>query len=301
MRLQQGALQIRSNISVARTTLELWERVKDNGDAEYQIQAASDSAFAEEFSPDVILEEVCFTYPKSEKATLKNINLTVRPGEMIAIVGSSGAGKTTLADVILGVISPTSGQVKLSGFNPQIAIKRFKGSISYVPQDVLIVDGSIRENVGLGFSQDEINDEDVWSALKSAQLEEFVKNLPLGIRHQIGERGANLSGGQRQRLGLARGLYTKPKLLVLDEATSALDGATEANVTETLRNLRGKITLFVIAHRLTTIRDSERIIYLEKGKIRAEGNFTQIQNLVPDFAPEMFGSSTSETEAEAGS
>jgi ABC-type multidrug transport system fused ATPase/permease subunit len=122
--------------------------------------------------------------------------------------------------------------------------------------------------------------------LKLAQLEEFVNNLPLGINHVIGERGANLSGGQRQRLGLARGLYTKPELLVLDEATSALDGTTEANITEMLRNLRGKITLFVIAHRLTTIRDSERIIYLEDGTIAAEGNFAFIQKIVPNFAPD---------------
>ena len=133
-------------------------------------------------------------------------------------------------------------------------ISKYAGQISYVPQDVLIADGNVRSNVALGFPIESVNDELVWAALRAAQLEQFVKNLPEGLDHVIGERGTNLSGGQRQRLGLARGLFTQPKILVLDEATSALDGKTESSITEMLLGLRGSITLIVIAHRLSTIQ-----------------------------------------------
>lgn len=286
LRLQQGAIQIRSNIAVASNTLALWKKIQVNN----RVEIESDSTPGSEkiFDATVEIHDVSFLYPHAEKPTLRNINLTVNAGEMLAVVGASGAGKTTLVDIILGVMTPTNGTVLVSGVNPDTAIKNFKGKISYVPQDILIVDGTIRENVALGYPESEISDSDVWDALRSAELEEFVKNLPLQLNHLIGERGVNLSGGQRQRLGLARGLYSKPKLLVLDEATSALDGNTESNITEMLHSLRGEITLFVIAHRLSTIQDAARIIYLESGEIIAEGDFNYIKGKVPNFAPEVF-------------
>lgn len=286
LRLQQGAIQIRSNIAVASNTLALWKKIQVNN----RVEIESDSTPGSEkiFDATVEIHDVSFLYPHAEKPTLRNINLTVNAGEMLAVVGASGAGKTTLVDIILGVMTPTNGTVLVSGVNPDTAIKNFKGKISYVPQDILIVDGTIRENVALGYPESEISDSDVWDALQSAELEEFVKNLPLQLNHLIGERGVNLSGGQRQRLGLARGLYSKPKLLVLDEATSALDGNTESNITEMLHSLRGEITLFVIAHRLSTIQDAARIIYLESGEIIAEGDFNHIKGKVPNFAPEVF-------------
>jgi ABC-type multidrug transport system fused ATPase/permease subunit len=147
----------------------------------------------------------------------------------------------------------------------------------------LIIDGTIKSNVALGFSNDEIDDEQVWQSLRAAHLDAFVRELPEGIDHVIGERGTNLSGGQRQRLGLARGLFTNPKILVLDEATSALDGQTEANITEMLLGLRGSITLIVIAHRLSTIQEAERILFLKDGKIAAEGTFEEVERLIPEF------------------
>jgi len=284
LRLQQGAIQIRSNIAVAANTLDLWNRIQTNPKDVGRINANIESEGY--FDATVEIQNLSFFYPNSSAPTLERINLKVKSGEMVAIVGASGAGKTTLVDLILGVLDSSQGHVFISGMDSQTATRTFKGKISYVPQDVLIVDGSIRENVALGYPTSEISDEDVWEALRSAQLEQFVSSLPLELEHPIGERGANLSGGQRQRLGLARGLYTKPKLLVLDEATSALDGDTEANVTQMLHSLRGEITLFVIAHRLSTIKDAERIIYLEKGKIIAEGTFSEVQSLVPNFAPE---------------
>jgi ABC-type bacteriocin/lantibiotic exporter with double-glycine peptidase domain len=285
LRLQQGAIQIRSNIAVAASTLELWKKIQPNSNSP---EGSTEDVHQEGlFDASVEIRNISFFYPNATVPTLENMSLTVKSGEMLAIVGASGAGKTTLVDLILGVLTPSQGTLSISGVDPNKAIKTFKGKISYVPQDVLIVDGSVRENVALGYPNSEISDEDVWDALNAAHLDNFVKTLPMQLNHQIGERGSNLSGGQRQRLGLARGLYTKPKLLVLDEATSALDGDTEANITQMLHSLRGKITLFVIAHRLSTIRDAERIIYLEKGQIIAEGDFSQIQNQVPNFAPEI--------------
>lgn len=286
LRLQQGAIQIRSNIAVAANTLSLWKSI--NIEEDLEDKSVSQTREVTSFNGEVELRSVSFTYPNADGPTLSNLKLSVKAGEMLAIVGSSGAGKTTLVDIILGVLSPSEGSVLLSGVTPEHALKKFTGKISYVPQDILIVDGTIRENVGLGYPDSEIRDVDVWDALKLAQLDDFVANLPQQLNHQIGERGANLSGGQRQRLGLARGLYSKPKLLVLDEATSALDGNTEANITDMLRSLRGEITLFVIAHRLSTIQDAERIIYLDSGTILAEGNFTEVRNKVPNFAPEIF-------------
>jgi ABC-type multidrug transport system fused ATPase/permease subunit len=173
--------------------------------------------------------------------------------------------------------------VLLSEVRPSLAISEFAGRISYVPQDVLIIDGTIRSNVALGYSDEEISDELVWESLKSAQLEDFVRQLPDGINHEIGERGTNLSGGQQQRLGLSRALYTQPKLLVLDEATSALDGQTEASITEMLLGLRGSMTLIVIAHRLSTIKEAERIIFIKDGVIAAEGTFAEVEECIPEF------------------
>lgn len=285
LRLQQGAIQIRSNIAVAADTLELWRKIQPKQNVLEESVEGIDQDLL--FDASVEIHNVSFFYPNSSSPTIQNMNLNVKSGEMLAIVGASGAGKTTLVDLILGVLNPSNGRLTISGIPPEIAIKKFKGKISYVPQDVLIVDASVRENVALGYPKSEISDEDVWAALRSAQLDQFVESLPQQLNHQIGERGANLSGGQRQRLGLARGLYTKPKLLVLDEATSALDGDTEANITQMLHSLRGEITLFVIAHRLSTIKDAQRIIYLEKGQVVAEGDFSQIQTQVPNFAPEI--------------
>ncbi len=284
LRLQQGAIQIRSNIAVAANTLELWKKIQPAVNLAERRIANSEPEGA--FDAAVEIRNVSFVYPNASAPTLEGIDLNVKSGEMVAIVGASGAGKTTLVDLILGVLNPSQGTISISGMCPENATKTFIGKISYVPQDVLIVDGSIRENVALGYPSSEISDEDVWLALQSAHLDYFVSSLPQKLQHPIGERGVNLSGGQRQRLGLARGLYTKPKLLVLDEATSALDGDTEASITQMLHSLRGEITLFVIAHRLSTIQDAERIIYIENGKIIAEGNFSELQKLVPNFAPE---------------
>jgi ABC-type branched-subunit amino acid transport system ATPase component len=282
LRLQQGAISIKSNLAVSKETLRLWSKISSLSENDLN----SSENVAQEtlgFKPSISLKNVSFKYPSSEHLTLKGINLEIKPGEMVAIAGSSGAGKSTMVDLILGVLSPTEGEVLLSDINPLDAIRMFEGEISYVPQDVLIVDGTIRSNVALGYPEEEVSDDLVWESLRAAQLADFVTRLPEGINHLIGERGTNLSGGQRQRLGLARALFTRPQILVLDEATSALDGQTEADITEMLLSLKGSITLVVIAHRLSTIQEAERIIFLKDGEIAAEGNYDEVEKIVPEF------------------
>ena len=164
-----------------------------------------------------------------------------------------------------------------------MAINKWAGAIAYVPQDIVIFSGTVRNNVVLGFPLYLGADEPVWTALKKAQLEEFIRSLPNGLDTEIGERGAKLSGGQRQRLGIARALFTNPKLLVLDEATSALDNTTEHEVSNSLGDLNGEVTLIIVAHRLSTVRKADRVLYFDKGKIIAEGTFEEVRKLVPDF------------------
>ena len=209
--------------------------------------------------------------------------MIVPPGSSVAFVGPSGAGKTTIIDVLLGVLNPDNGSVSISGLAPLLAVAKWPGAVSYVPQDVVIAAGSIRENVALGYPIGEASDELVMGALKVAHLDEFVSSLPEGIETQVGERGAKISGGQRQRLGIARAMFTRPHLLVLDEATSSLDGETEVSISEAIHSLRGSTTVVLIAHRLSTVRNVDMVVYLSKGKVLAKGTFDEVRSMVPDF------------------
>ena len=187
-------------------------------------------------------------------------------------------------DVLLGVLSPTSGSVELSGKTPLDAFAHWPGAVSYLPQDIEIVNGSIKDNVCLGLNPRSVPEEFVWDAIEEAQLRSLVDSLPQGLDTQMGERGMKISGGQRQRLGIARALLSKPGLIVLDEATSALDGETEFKVTESLLAQRGKVTIVMIAHRLSTIREADHIYYLENGELAASGNFQELKSAFPRFA-----------------
>jgi ATP-binding cassette, subfamily B, bacterial PglK len=281
LRIQQGALQVRSNLGIASSTIELLDDLLDT----QKLQAASDDIEINhgEFVGEVVLDKVSLTYPEKSRNALSDVSLRISPGESLAIVGASGAGKTSLVDVILGIIEPSSGTVTISGNNPEDAISRWAGAIGYVPQDVVIIDGTIKENVCLGFSIENIPDALVQDALKDAQLQEFVASLTYGMESRVGERGSKISGGQRQRLGIARALLTKPKLLILDEATSALDAETESNISDVLSKLQNKVTVIMIAHRLTTVRKSNRVVYMEDGGIIAEGSFDEVRSKVPNF------------------
>jgi ABC-type multidrug transport system fused ATPase/permease subunit len=178
---------------------------------------------------------------------------------------------------------PTQGKVLISGRKPQDSIREWSGAIAYVPQDVLIVNGTIRENVALGYPKESISAANVERAIRVSQLDEFVLSLPDGLETRVGERGAKLSGGQRQRLGIARALYSNPRLIILDEATSALDGKTEADLSAAITRLKREVTVVMIAHRLSTVRDADKILYLEQGKGLALGNFEEVREKVPEF------------------
>ena len=236
-----------------------------------------------DFRPTIELSSVSFTYPNQSKPALCEISLVVQAGSSLAIVGPTGAGKSTLADVILGVIDPDLGQVSISGYTPRDVVTKWPGKIGYVPQAVALGNSTIRENIAIGRDRDEIDDEQVWASLAKAHLDGFVSQLPEGLDAPTGERGVRLSGGQRQRLGLARALYTDPKLLVLDEATSALDAETEYAISEVLNALSGRITLITIAHRLATVRKADGVIYLEEGRLIASGSFEDVRIQVPRF------------------
>jgi ABC-type multidrug transport system fused ATPase/permease subunit len=188
-----------------------------------------------------------------------------------------------LVDVLLGVLRADTGLISISGKPPLEAISDWPGAISYVPQNVTISNGTFRENVGLGYPVEVVTDELVWSALETAQLANFVRDLPLGLDTPVGERGAKISGGQRQRLGIARAMFTHPKLLVLDEATSSLDGQTEADISDAIQQLKGSVTVVMIAHRLSTVRNADKVIFMDKGKILARGSFEEVRMSIPDF------------------
>ena len=236
-----------------------------------------------EFIPEITINNLNFSYEKTSKFALQDISLEIPAGSLVAIVGESGAGKTTLVDLVLGMNIPHSGSVKISGLHSLDAAKKWPGRISYVPQNISIIDGSIRRNVALGNVNQDI-DHAVWTALEKAKLVDEVEALPHKLDEIVGERGMKLSGGQRQRLGIARALFANPKLIVFDEATSALDSITEKAVTEAIfGNKKREITLIVIAHRLSTVKNADVVVLLENGRISAKGTFDEVRQIAPRF------------------
>ena len=201
----------------------------------------------------------------------------------VAITGSSGAGKTTLVDLLLGVHTPTSGDIYIAGVSPLDAFQKWPGATAYVPQETVIINGNIWENIVLGFDYDPEHEKYIREALKLSNLEEYVQSLPEGLFTKVGDRGHKLSGGQRQRLGIARALFTKPKLLVLDEATSSLDAQTESDITEAIKSLKGKTTIIMIAHRLSSVRNADQVIFMNNGKIESIGTFEEVRKEVSNF------------------
>jgi ABC-type multidrug transport system fused ATPase/permease subunit len=224
-----------------------------------------------------------FRYPGAGAPAIDEITATFPAGCMTALVGSSGSGKSTLIDVLLGLLPPTAGEVLVDGRPLSEVRRQWLRLVGYVPQSVFLMPTSIRENVALGLNRDEVVDEAVWTALRRASLGDVVEALPGGLDYDLGDAGSGLSGGQRQRLGIARALYHSPQVLILDEATSALDVQTEAEITETLSGLQG-LTKIVVAHRLSTVRHAEQVLFLRDGRLVAGGTFQDVSAAVPDFA-----------------
>ena len=203
---------------------------------------------------------------------LSNISLRITAGKTIGLIGPSGSGKTTLVDVLLGLLEPQSGSLEYNGIPLQEILWDWRAQVAYLPQEVFLIDNTLKCNVALGVPDNMIDERRVLQALSQARLAKMLEQLPYGIETILGERGVRLSGGQRQRVALARAFYHRRSVLVMDEATSALDNSTEKEIVEEIKQLKGKITMIVIAHRLTTVEHCDRIYYLENGQVVKEGH-----------------------------
>ena len=281
LRIQQGAIQMRNSLGSSTTTLKMIHEHTGRSN-QFDLPVNPDFVY-DGFSAEVLIENISFRYPDAEADALSDLSLTVPSGEILAIVGPSGAGKSTLVDLLLGIFPPDKGKVLISGYSPLDTYSKWPGATAYVPQNISITMGSIRENIALGMDPSDFPDDLYWDALNRAQLSSFVRDLPDGLDTFVGDQGTQLSGGQRQRLGIARALFTKPRLLVLDEATSALDVETEAAIASVIQSLSGHTTVITIAHRLSSVRNSNRIVYIDKAKMVAAGSFEDLRSQVPDF------------------
>jgi ABC-type multidrug transport system fused ATPase/permease subunit len=286
LRMQQGAISLKSYIGTADRTLELAEQLQFTSDETAAVKNLSEDSPKFEypdFKSNIKFQDVNFSYPNSNRIAIADLSFEVKEGEFIAIVGDSGAGKSTIADLMLGIISPDSGEIKVSGVGPDVAIKSWPGAIAYVPQDPLVIEGSLRENITLGYGQNSISVERVERALKVSKLETLIESLDNGLDTLVGESGWGISGGQKQRLGIARAMYSNPKLLVLDEATSALDATTESDISASINTLKGSVTIVMIAHRLSIVRDANKIVYMENGRMIGVGSFEELRLRIDKF------------------
>ena len=281
IRLQQNVISVKSSLSGAKPTFELIDEL--NGIKELEKTETLITTNHKDFSPKVKLSNLKFTYSGATDDTIQDISLDISEGKFIALVGPSGGGKSTLIDLILGLLAPSSGSITISGLTPVDAIKKWPGSIGYVPQDVFIENSTVKENICLGFNPESVPDDLVWQALQLADLSDFVKGLDGQLSYRISDAGKNLSGGQRQRLGIARAILTKPKIVIFDEATSALDAETENRVSESILKLTGECTVIFIAHRLSVVRSADMIYYIDKGKIINQGTFEELRSINADF------------------
>lgn len=255
------------NMPALSAAYETLSQVKEL-EKEFTLQEKTDSEHMQHvnFQDKLELKNIVFSYPNAEARVLNGVNITIKRGQAVAFIGPSGAGKTTLSDVVLALLEPQAGQILMDGINIQELGTRWNHLVGYVPQSVYLIDNSVRNNVAFGYSEEEIDDEKVWKALEMAQIKDFVETLPEGLDTFVGEFGVRFSGGQRQRMAIARALFSNPDILILDEATSALDNDTENAVMEAIDALQGIKTLIIVAHRLSTIRNCDVIYEIKDGK-----------------------------------
>ena len=229
------------------------------------------------------MEGVGFYYENAKTPALEHVSLSILKNSLVGFIGPSGAGKTTAVDIILGLLEPSSGRVLVDGADIHSHLKSWQSTVGYIPQTIYLCDDTIRNNVAFGLDEKEISDEKVWHSLRLAQLDEFVRSLPQGIETTVGERGVRISGGQRQRIGIARAVYHDPQVIVMDEATAALDNETERLFMEALTGLSGQKTIIVIAHRLTTVQQCDKIFFLKDGKLVSEGKYLELSRDCQEF------------------
>ncbi|TWE11992.1 ABC transporter ATP-binding protein [Rudaeicoccus suwonensis] len=257
--------------------------LRDTAQARDDAAARTNNAPLAQDAP-IQLKDICFRYPDGTRDIVRGVNLTVPPGSSLAVCGPTGSGKTTLIDIILGLIPPTSGTVSYDNVPTNTAGNAWHDIVAYVPQDVYIMDDTLAGNVAFGLPVEDRDQQLILQCLADAQLSDLLSELPDGVETLVGERGSRLSGGQRQRLGIARALYRRPKVLVLDEATSALDNETEYKITQTMRALRGRITTILVAHRLSSVRHVDTLAFLEHGDLQGVGTFDEVVAASPTFA-----------------
>ena len=281
LRIQQSLLIIKSGLVSASPTLILIKKLRDTQPIiEPEVINMEN---VNNLDLQIKVRGLSFRYDDSDSNALSEIEFSIEKGETIAIVGPSGAGKTSLVDLILGIHNPTAGEISVSGIRPEIFVTTYPGIFGYVPQKISIFNATIRENIALGVNPDDINDIEVYDALLKVGMDVFVKNLTLGIHTKLLDSGSNLSGGQIQRLGIARALFSKPKILILDEATSALDGNSEMQIAKTISSLKGNVTVIMIAHRLSSVRNANKVLYIEEGKLMAIGSFEEVRGKISAF------------------
>jgi ATP-binding cassette subfamily C protein len=271
--LQGALLGIRQATPEAERALDLLStsRASNDGDSAFRPLDPTVDSLA------VSIKHLSFRFRLNESVILSDINLDIRQGSQVAFIGASGSGKSTLADLILGLLVPTSGTITVGGRNPEELIQHQPGLLGYVPQKPGMISGSIAQNIALGQDERDIDVRQLQKSIADAHLTELIESLPKGVHTQIGKRKDELSGGQLQRIGLARALYSQPKLLILDEATSALDAESENEINKAIDEMRGKVTVILIAHRLNTIQRSDTLFLIDQGKIVASGTFSQLQ------------------------
>jgi ABC-type multidrug transport system fused ATPase/permease subunit len=275
LRIQQQTLNIKVSSGIADQALNLLQISKL--DSVEQDKKLSHNSKHVGFRGSVSAQNLSFKYSSNEISSVSKVNIDITEGEFVAIVGPSGSGKTTLLNLILGIIEPTEGSILVSGMKPVDAVKKWPGAIGYVPQEIYIVPSNFPENIAIGYDVLEIDPVEVERTLKFTQL--FDESIGMNSAFN----SLKLSGGQKQRLGIARASYTNPFLLLLDESTSALDAASESLINSSLQSLHGKVTVITIAHRLSTVRNADKIVYMDRGKILSIGSFNEVRKAVPDF------------------
>ncbi|MCK5536615.1 MAG: ABC transporter ATP-binding protein [Bacteroidales bacterium] len=272
--------QIYGSASNLKSNIPAFEAIKDDLIASKIQQTQSTTSITNKkliFDNNIILNDICFTYPNKQKPALQNLNMKIPVNNTIGIVGSSGSGKSTAIDILLGLISPQSGELLVDGQKIEKQnLREWQNTIGFVPQSIFLSEGTIAENVAFGIKKEEIDFKKVNLALTLSYLEELVNDMPEGIETKVGERGVQLSGGQRQRIGIARALYNNASVLIFDEATSALDGITEKMIMDAIHSFSGKKTIIMIAHRLKTVEKCDLIYFIEKGKVIDSGNYKEL-------------------------
>jgi ABC-type bacteriocin/lantibiotic exporter with double-glycine peptidase domain len=283
LRTQQASIVIKSSLAGLHPLTNLISDLqlgnaesRDTGKEKYR-------AYNPEFKNSFAFDQVSFQFQSDGRKILSDLTFSSEGPRSIAIVGNSGAGKTTFVDLLLGLRRPTSGKIQVSGLEPNLAIETWPGKIGYVPQETTILNSTISQNITLDFDSEKFDSENMEYALRSANLAEWIDGLPNGINSLLTENGSNLSGGQRQRIGIARALYTRPELIILDEATSSLDPLSESEITSAILKISNQACVIIIAHRLSSVRSVDEVIYLRDGKIAARGKFDDLRRDFEDF------------------